>query len=163
MQFEIASALHAMQTGMSLAVGAIEARDNAKAKAAIAEVSAKMTGLNMEALRMSEHLRKLESELLDTTRDLRAAQKRLGEREKYVLRAVADGVFAYAYEPLGDDPTPAHYRCQVCHDRGEASILTRTPNGTYLQCRVDPKHILQVGDVSQRVIAKRRSSGLAGY
>ncbi len=155
MDFEIASALTAMRTGIALAVGAIEARDDQKAKAAIAEVSSRLVDAQMDALRMSETLRKLDAELRDATAKLRAAEERLAEREKYVLRAVAKGVFVRSYEPVGDDPTPAHYQCQICFDRGESSILSLSDNGNLLQCRIEPKHTIRIASNVPHHFAQR--------
>lgn len=145
---EIVTALASMKAGIELATLAWRAHDEARMQQALGDLSAQFAEAQMAALTMSERLRTKETELLQSTAKLRAAEERLAKREKYRLAPVAQGVFAYAYEPLGDDSTPAHHQCQVCFDAGESSVLVLSTNGRLLICKRDKAHTLQIKDPS---------------
>ena len=154
MAMELVTALAAMKTGIELAHTALDARDDRRAREAVGEISRKMADVNISALGMSERLLAMQAKLEEATEKLAAAEKRLAERDKYVLRAVGRGLFAYAFEPAEGDSTPPHYKCQICHDRGESSILAPNENGNYLQCRIDSKHGLLIGPPAPFVMPK---------
>lgn len=156
---EIVTALASMKAGIELATVALEARDDRKVREAVSEISRKLADVNIWAVGISDRLLKQQAELSEAVAKLAAAEKRLGEREKYHLRAVANGVFAYAYEPLGDDPTPAHYKCQICFDRGESSILVGGDDPVYLVCKIDPAHRLKVRAGARRPLVHRMAGG----
>jgi hypothetical protein len=143
---DIVPALTGIRLAIGLATDAFAARDDTKVKAALAELSQKLADANMGALDMSEHLRKVDAQLREAEAKLRAAEERLSQREKYILRAVAPGVFVRAYEPVDGDSTPAHYQCQICFDAGQQSVLSTSQNGNVLQCRVDGKHSVRIAN-----------------
>jgi len=137
---EITFAFTALKTALELAKAGLEARDDAKIKAGIGEMAAKLADANMGALAMSEHLRAIEAELRDTTAKLRDVEKVVKKRERYVLHQVRKGAYVYAFEPINGDATPAHYQCQICFDSGKDSVLAESLNGNTLHCRIDRTH-----------------------
>lgn len=141
---DIVPALTGMRIGIQLAVDALAARDDAKVKSALGELSQRLADANMGALAMSETLRRLEAEIHEATSKLRAAEERLQKRDRYVLREIGSGSFAYAYDAVPGDNTPSHYQCQICFDAGIYSVLSKGgAEGKYLGCRVDPQHTIQ--------------------
>ncbi len=85
---DIVPALTAMRLGIQLATDVLAACDDAKLKQAIGALSQQLADANMGALDMSQTLRKIEAELRASTDQLRAAEKRLAERDNYVLEEV---------------------------------------------------------------------------
>lgn len=156
---DIVPALTGMRIGIQLAADAFAARDDAKIKAALAELQQRLADANMSALDMSEHLRKIDAELRDAQAALRVAQEKLSQRDKYVLRAVVPGVFVRAFEPRDGDPTPAHYQCQICFDAGQQSVLTLVNGGNVLQCRIDGKHSVRIASNAPKAALTRRLAG----
>ena len=142
---DLVPALASIKACIELAVVAVEARDDARAKEAIGEMSRRLFDANLAALGMSERLLALRDQLDELVSQKRALEERLAHREKYVLRAIADGVFVRAYEPVDGDPTPAHYQCQICFDRGESSVLQLAAVRQQLTCRIDSKHSISIG------------------
>jgi len=141
---DIGSALSSINAGIGLARTALDARDDRKAKEAVSEIAHQMADVNLWALGMSEHLRKLEAELRDTAAKLAAAEERERQRGKYVLRPLVPGKFVLAFEPVDGDQAPAHYLCQVCFDAGHTSVLQRSNDGVTFNCLRDRGHRLIV-------------------
>jgi len=131
-----------MKTALELAKAGLEARDDAKIKAGISEMAAKLADANMGAFAMSEHLRAIEAQLRDTTAQLRDLEKVVKKRERYVLREVRKGAYVYAFEPINGDATPVHYQCQICFDSGKNSVLVESLSGNTLHCRIDRIHTI---------------------
>ena len=137
---DIVPALTGMRLGIQLAVDALAARDHVKLQSAIGDLSQRLADANLGALDMSEHLRKIESELREALTKLGAAENRLAERDNYVLEEIRPGAFVYGNVKDEQVGTPDHYVCQICFDRGTKSILQSDTDGTVLQCRVDLNH-----------------------
>ena len=65
-----------------------------------------------------ERVRSLEKEIADL--------KSMGaEREKYELKQVSTGAFAYVPKPNTDVSEPDHWLCVKCFDNGQKSILQK--------------------------------------
>ena len=140
MNLDITGALASMHAAFELAKVAVEARDDAKVKAALSEMAERFTDANMGALAMSQTLRQLEAELRNATARLADLEKRNKKREAHVMFEVRKGAFVYLFEPLPEDKSPRHYKCQVCFDAGEDSVLVTSTNGRILLCNITKEH-----------------------
>jgi len=161
---DIVPALTGMRIGIQLATDALAARDDAKVKAAMAELSHRLADANMGALDMSEHLRKLEGRLREAEAQLRDAQEKLNQRKGYMLREVRPGAFVYAYDAVPGDPAPAHFQCQICFDAGKGSVLHQSIGGAFLECKVDKAHRIQLKSTNSGGVplARRLAGGSSG-
>lgn len=56
------------------------------------------------------------------------------DKQRYELKQIGDGYFAYATKPGMEQGEPAHYLCQRCYQHGKKAILAFT--GEYLDGRV---------------------------
>ena len=123
---ELNGAISAVATLMGIAKGALDARDDAKAKQAIAEANMKLVDLSMSALMLAERNSSLSEEVSVLQRELRDTKMKLEERERYTLAEVRPGAYAYAGKPgqEGDDPEPPYF-CQPCYDKGVKAVLRR--------------------------------------
>ncbi len=142
---ELVTALASMKAGIELATIALEARDDRKMREAIREISARLADANMDALAMSTTLRKLEAELRDMAAKLAAAEKRITQRELYVLREIRPGAYVQSYAPLEGSTVPAHDVCQACFDKGALVVLQLSADGVFLVCPENAAHSLVVG------------------
>jgi hypothetical protein len=120
-----ADALASANALVTLAKTALDARDDAKAKQAVGELSEKLFNLSMASLDMAERLAQSQSTNHDLAAQLRAAEGKLAERMRYQLTPLGRGGRAYVLAE--DDPmhTPGEptYFCQHCRDKGIQSIL----------------------------------------
>lgn len=139
---EISGALNAMRVAMELAKAGLAARDDSKIKAALSDMAEKFTDANMGALAMSETLVRLRTELSDAIARLADLEKAIQKREAHVLFEVREGAFVYLFDPLPDDETPRHYKCQLCFDSGKESVLSQDVHGHTLHCRINNGHNL---------------------
>ena len=120
---DIATALASIQTTVDLIKAGIEARDQGKVRAAVADLSARYADLSMAALALSEKLRAVDASLAQLERENRELRKQLEERLAYKLYEVKPGLFCYRFEPSADSEEPAHYLCQPCYDKGVKSVM----------------------------------------
>jgi hypothetical protein len=127
---EILAALSGLKSALDLARLAIDARDDAKIKTALAEVSELYIAALTAAADSAKRFHDLQTEhllLKDEQRDLR---HRIEERSKYRLEAIGPGVFCYRADLDEASGEPAHFLCQPCYDRGIKAILRLMPRYT---------------------------------
>ncbi len=129
---------HAMQL-VGLAKLAIEARDDAKAKSALMELTLKLNEVSISALASTEKAMTLQNALREVQDENRALQLQAEERQRYTLAELCPGAYAYKRKPAqeGDD-TPPHYLCQPCYDKGVKAVLrfqeARTGTDAHYTC-----------------------------
>lgn len=126
---EIAAALSGIKGALELASAAVDARDSAKAKTAISDVTSRFMDAQIRLVEMTERLLLLQTQLATANQQLEEAKRRLAEREQYVLHEITRGTFAYRFQPSDAAGTqgsvPTHYLCQPCFDKGVKSVLNR--------------------------------------
>jgi hypothetical protein len=136
MQLEISTAISSLSAAMGLARGAVEARDDAKVKEAIIDMSNRLFSIHEAASKLAAENQELQAEI----RKLKQEQI---DRERYVLRGIEAGRIALLYQPSADDPTPPHYICQACFSSGKKVVLRAEESvctGASLCCPSDAKH-----------------------
>lgn len=76
--------------------------------------------------------REAHSAQIDRVRELEAeviALKALhAEKERYELKMIGNGTFAYMLKPQMRGTEPAHWLCQNCHEHGKKTIFQLTTN-----------------------------------
>ena len=159
LMLEISAALAAMRGAFELTKVAIEARDDAKIKAALAEMASNLMDANMVALGMSEKLRTLETDLSQASSRIRDLEQSLKKRESYCLFEVRPGAFVYSYQPIAEDKTPLHYKCQACFDVGKDSVLVKNLDGTNLICNIDNGHTITLFAKDYSALLSRNGNG----
>lgn len=148
---DITMALTAVRGALDVARGALDARDDARVKAALSDMAGRLFDANLAALSVADRAQSLASKLADAAAELRELKDRQAEIEKYVLKECAHGCFVYAPKPstvaLEGRTIPRHYLCQNCFDRGIKSVLRLEPDavtGDYLICAENDRHMVRV-------------------
>ena len=123
---EIGAALTSARALLNMATAAIEARDDAKLKAALIDLNSKLMDASLVALNTIEKSAELQAALHVAQREKADLQRQIDERSRYTLAKISENrdVFAYASHPAqeGGD-VPLHYLCQLCYDKGIKAVL----------------------------------------
>jgi hypothetical protein len=141
---EITGALSAARALAEMAKAAIDARDDVKAKEAVANLQAKLFDATSAALAMAEKAASLQAALSQSEREKAEIKAKLDDRAAYSLHEVRAGAFVYAFQPVAGRTEPPHYLCQPCYDSGVKTVLRKSPNGTHLQCAAEARHSVQL-------------------
>lgn len=144
MQLEFNAALASLSTTLGLARVAVEARDDAKIRNALFDMSDRLLSVHAAAAHLAAENEKLEAQL-------RELKEKLVDRQRYVIREVERGRFALAYQPTADDSTPAHYACQACFSAGKKVVMQSINSaytGWHLSCPLDSAHDIQLSDAA---------------
>lgn len=143
MNLEITAALSGLRALVGMAGAALEARDDAKAKQAIADMSERLLGAYDAALGLAENARALRMCADEAEADLAKLKAQLSERSRYQLAKVSatGDFFAYQLRPAAEllerQDEPMHFLCQPCFDiRGHKAVLKTVPIGLrrYMAC-----------------------------
>ena len=128
---EISGALAGARATVEAIKLGIEARDDAKVKAALVDLQAKLVEAMSTALSLVEKNAALQAALSEAQREKADIQRKVEERASYTLHEIAPGTFVYASQPgSGGRQEPQHYLCQACYDKGTKSILRRIDQTT---------------------------------
>lgn len=123
---EIGAALSSARALLNIATAAIEARDDAKLKAALIDLNSKLMDASLVALNTIGKSAELQAALHVAQREKADLQRQIDERSRYTLAKISEDreVFAYVSQPAqeGDD-APPHYLCQLCYDKGVKAVL----------------------------------------
>jgi hypothetical protein len=130
--FEITAALTAARSTYEVLKTGIDARDDIKVKAALADLQMKLFDATSAALAMAEKSAALQSSLGEVEREKAELQRRLDERAMYRLEELEPGFFAYGSQPAaGTEDVPKHYLCQACHGNDVKTVLRFIPASAY--------------------------------
>jgi hypothetical protein len=149
---EISAALASVKATLDLTRVALDARDDAKAKAAIGDMSNRLSEAFVSGLAIAEKNLALMAQVADMDQQLRELQGRMAERDKYVLHEVAPGRFVYRFEPpvkaSDSRAVPTHHLCQPCFDQGKKIVLQLATAGEWeppaLLCPAVVSHGIQL-------------------
>lgn len=147
MSIELTGLITSARALMSIASGAIEARDDAKAKQAITDANGKMYELSIALLSSAEKLSALQAANHELEGKTRALEAQIAENARYKLTPLSNG---YAYLLLVDSgvqtPSQPIYFCQHCRDKGVKSILRELSAGEWhsaqWQCIEEDQHTI---------------------
>lgn len=122
--FDIASAVASASAMLTLAKGAIAARDDFKAQQAISDAQGKLLEITAAALSLSQTNIALTDEIRALKDAAHELEVKARDRQGYALAEVCPGAYAYKSQP-GEEGTdvPLHYLCQLCYDKGIKSVL----------------------------------------
>jgi hypothetical protein len=137
---ELQTAIAAAGAALQVIKGAIAARDDAKAQAALFEVQDRLLAISTTSLDLSDRNAALQALLHEAEREKRELKGRLEERGSYVLHEIRPGAFCYASKPAHEGLEPAHYLCQLCYDKGIKSVLRFTLKKSHLDCVETSSH-----------------------
>lgn len=121
---ELTTALSSAMQLIGLARLAVDARDDAKAKAALTDLTQKLNDVSISALASTERAMSLQVKLGEAQEEARLLRQRASEREKYSLVEVCPGSFGYASltSTVGES-AQMHFLCQPCYDKNVKSIF----------------------------------------
>jgi len=127
--FEINAAIGAATTAINILKTAVEARDDAKIKAAVIDISIRLLDVSTSADNLAAENGTLQGNLHSAQAELRELREKVTERDRYTLSKLGSLGEFYAYKlrapaELSDrtDEVP-HYVCQPCFDGGKKSVL----------------------------------------
>jgi hypothetical protein len=147
----IASALTALKAAKDIAQAMMGLRGGQAFQAKLIEFQSKLIDANSSALAAQEE----RTALLQTISSLEAEVARLkawdAEKNRYELKKLERGGFAYLLKPAEANGTPVHAICPNCYERGVKSHLQ--PNGE-LQVH---NHSWNCPSCPTKVMASRRA------
>ncbi|WP_186187896.1 hypothetical protein [Burkholderia gladioli] len=116
-------------------------RDDAKVKAATAEMAQKLASAGLATIQASQAFMELSEKngaLQDENQVLRQqlaeAQVQAENDSRYRLVELGGQQFAYLFEPPEGDPTPRHYLCARCRAEKKNSVLQGHGRPGNLKC-----------------------------
>lgn len=148
MNLELGGLISSATAFMNLAKGAIDARDDAKAKEAISGANAKLYELSMALLTSVEKSAALQTSNIDLNAKIAELEAKLKENASYKLTPL--GKNGHAYVLVGDDGMQATdkpvYFCQHCRDKGIKCILRYSQSvqweGAHWSCVENNSHVI---------------------
>ncbi len=144
------AALTSAATAAKLALGFLDAKEDAKVRGALIDMQSRLLDAMSAALDQAEKLAALQQELGAAKSDLAAARAKLEDRGRYPIHEYVPGVFVRKSQPSVDDPQePEHLLCAACFDLGTKSVLVNKPADQYLRCLNDATHSVQVRQLPQ--------------
>lgn len=122
---EIAAALASLKAVVDIAQGAVNARDDTKAKEAVGNMSQKLLDLYVASFEREDLVKTLKSTIESLRAQVKDLEAQLVERALYQLTRLGQNGYAYLLVEDGavqsaDGPV---YFCQPCRDKGIKSIL----------------------------------------
>lgn len=127
----IATAIASLKSAQELATATLAVRDFNQSAAAIAQINEKLLAAQQGLLAHNTMLLQLQSDYVDTTRELRELKEAATQKAAYTLFDIGGGVFVYRKKSEPGDggavattsQEPEHYVCQPCFDGGKKSVL----------------------------------------
>lgn len=135
---ELATALSSARAALDLLQLGLNARDDAKVKAATADLNARISDITERAIGFQERNAALVEATSVQARRIAELEQAAMDRERYVLHELRPGAFAYTLRHVHQGPDhPAHHLCQPCYDKGVKAMLRyrngpEWGNGTWL-------------------------------
>lgn len=121
----IAAALSSLKAAKDIAEAMVTLRDTSAFQSKLIEFQGKLIDANNSAFAAQDE----RSALLEQIRDLEKEVAKLKawetEKERYQLKDVFLGSFAYVLKPDAEGPEPPHWLCTNCYENGKRSILQR--------------------------------------
>ncbi len=145
---ELASALATASATFELLKVAVNARDDAKVRAAVGEMASKLSEAYISGLASVERQHALAARVRELEDKCRVLEAQAMERESLTEAEVRPGVYAYARKPAqeGEQPNPPYF-CQPCYDTGIKAVLraeTLAFHGKQLVCPNNERHTLSL-------------------
>lgn len=170
---EIAGAIASLNLAFNILRGAVEARDDAKIKAAQIDLQEKLLSASTTALSQvqSTHALELEAQTLRTELEqakarVQTVERELEKRSAYTMAQPAPGKWARI--PVGTtagEPSTTAYFCAACYATGKEVPLQHKNASpgfpAYLVCPMEGTHTLDLGGALPR--PPRRITGPGSF
>lgn len=112
---------------IGIAKVALDARDEAKLRSALTDLTLKLNDVSISALASTERAMALQNTIRDLEDEARRLKLEATERERYALTEIRPGALAYKSKHVdGRQDEPTHYLCQPCYDKGVKAMLRYT-------------------------------------
>lgn len=116
-------ALSSLQTALSLGRAMVDVRDSAKAQDQLIKFNEAIISAQQNLIEAQQEHQKLIDELRRAREECEELRRWDEEREKYVLRGIAQGVFAYMPTAYSGELVYAQKLCTNCFDQYRKSTL----------------------------------------
>jgi hypothetical protein len=130
---DISGALGALQSASNIIKTLAGLRSESERSAKLIELQSQIMAAQTSAIQANTS----QTALVDRVRQLEAEIARLEtwstEKQRYELKAVSAGSFAYALKANEQGSEPSHYICQTCYEKGKKCILQLKPSSFHAQ------------------------------
>lgn len=123
MYAELTAAMASLKVAGELALAAVSAQQRAKVQEALTEVNERLHKTSAAALASLEQVTTLRGRVQELEAENRRLRDWETEAQRYALREVAKGVFAYLEKDNVQPPQAAVKLCPTCYQRREKSVL----------------------------------------
>ena len=125
---DLNGALGALQSASNIIKTLTGLRSDGERSAQLIELQSQIMAAQASAIQANL----AQSNLIDRVRQLEAQIAQMEtwstEKQRYELKAVFPGSFAYALKPGTSGTEPAHYICQPCYEKGKKRVLQSKPS-----------------------------------
>lgn len=125
---DIGSALGALQSASNIIKTLAGLRNEGERSAKLIELQNQIVAAQTSAIQATS----AQSSLIDRVHELEAQIAQMetwsAEKQRYELKTVSAGAFAYALKADASGAEPAHYICQPCYEKGKKRILQFNPS-----------------------------------
>jgi hypothetical protein len=125
---DISGALGALQSATSIVKDLSGLRNDSDRSAKLIELQRQILAAQNGAIQANDE----QSKLIDIVRKLEQRLLEMEtwstEKQRYELKAVSPGAFAYALKVDARGSEPPHYVCQACYEKGKKRILQFAPS-----------------------------------
>ncbi len=126
----IAAALSSLNAAKDIAQAMIGLRDSAAFQAKLIEFQSKLLDANRSAFAAQDERTALLERIGELEKKVASFETWEAEKQRYELKQLASGSFAYVLKPNAQPPEPSHQICATCYQSRKKSILQRVPNNS---------------------------------
>lgn len=121
----IAAALSSLKAAKDISQAMLGLRDAAAFQEKRLELQSKILDAQDAAFAAQQERVALLARVSDLENELADAKAWEAEKQRYELKSVQTGAFAYALKPEAQVTEPPHWLCATCYQKGHKSILQR--------------------------------------
>ncbi len=121
----IGAAIASLKTAGEIAGSFIKIRDQTMIRAKVIELQSIILSAQSSALAAQGEQSALLQEKRDLERHIADLEAWNREKDRYELKEVVVGVFAYSLKPDAQSADPPHRICANCYERGRKSVLQK--------------------------------------
>lgn len=126
----IAAALSSFNTLKNIAQAMVNLHDAQALQLKIIEFNGQLIDAQTKIFAVNEERTSLVERVGELEKQLAELKAWDAEKQRYELKEIAPGSFAYALKPTEQNAEPPHKICANCYQKGEKSILQKEPGSS---------------------------------